>query len=80
MLNFLLDFPMPYLKVVVGSIALCVGVVPNNMVAFNPLSYNVVHKWCDVYWEVGVFPILQKSEAVRSLLGVEEQVTIHLHV
>lgn len=60
MLNFLLDFPMPYLKVVGGSMALCVDVVPNNMVAFNPLGYNIVRKWCDIYWEVGVFQILQK--------------------
>jgi hypothetical protein len=58
-LNFLLDFPMPCFIVVGCSRALSVEVIPNSMVAFNPLGYDVVCKWRCVYWEVGVIQILQ---------------------
>ena len=59
MLNFHLDFPMPCFNVVGCSRALSVEVIPNSMVAFNPLGYDVVGKWRCVYWEVGVIQILQ---------------------
>jgi hypothetical protein len=50
---------MPCFNVVGCSRALSVEVIPNSMVAFNPLGYDVVCEWRCVCWEVGVIQILQ---------------------
>jgi hypothetical protein len=75
MLNFLLDFPMPCFNVVGCSRAFSVEVIPNSMVAFNTLGYDVVCK-PGGRWH----PNPANSETMRPLLGVQEQVAMQLHV
>jgi hypothetical protein len=58
---------MPCFSVVGCSRALSIEVIPNSMVTFNPLGYDVICKWLCVYWHIDLMTYIDQASELLYL-------------